>query len=141
MAFPNRRRRWFVGAGVAAIVAGAAVLTHRTPIPLKVDDRTLAALRAFRDEPKFLDLPGLPAAAERARLEPLIDELADRLIAGIRANPTDTWVFDQMVPTVGAFYLEDTEARERCVDYLARLFKILGIQSDRNAFARYLIFV
>lgn len=141
MAGHDRRRRWFVGAGVAAAVGGAVVLAHRTPIPLAIDDRTLAALRAFRDEPKFLDLPGRPAAMERARLEPLFDDLADRLIAGIRQNPTDTWVLDEMTPTVDAFHLEDTEARECCVDYIARLFKILGIQSDRHVFARFLIFV
>ena len=135
------RRRLFVAAGVAALVAGAFVLTYRTPIPLAVDDRTLAALRAFRAEPKFLDLPGLPAERERARLEPLFDDLADRLIEGIRQHPTDTWVFDQMMPTVDAFHLEDTEARERCVDYIARLFRILGIRSDRHVFARFLIFV
>jgi len=140
MASRDHRRRWFLGAGVAVVVAGV-VLTHRTPIPLEIDDRTLAALRAFRDEPKFLDLPGRPAASERARLEPLFDDLADRLIAGIRQNPNDTWVLDEMMPTVDAFHLEDTEARERCVDYIARLFRILGIRSDRHAFARFLIFV
>ena len=137
----NPRRRLFVWAGVAALVAGAFALTYRTPIPLAVDDGTLAALRAFRAEPKFLDLPGVPAAKERARLEPLFNDLADRLIDGIRQNPSDTWVFDQMTPTVDAFHLEDTEARERCVDYIARLFRILGIPSDRHVFARFLIFM
>jgi hypothetical protein len=135
------RRRLLAWGGVAAVAAGAFFLTYRTPMPLAIDDRTLAALRAFRAEPKFLDLPGVPAARERARLEPLFDDLADRLIAGIRQNPTDAWVFDEMTPTVDAFHLEDTEARERCVDYIARLFKILGIQSDRRVFARFLIFV
>jgi hypothetical protein len=110
-------------------------------VTLHIDANTVAALEALRKEPKFLKLPGAPAAEERRRLEPLINSLIDRLIAGIQANPSDTWVFEQMTPTVEAFYLEDTEARDPCVDYLARIFKILGIKSDRGAFSRFLIFV
>lgn len=128
-----------------ALFAGAATVTVRavtgTTVNLHVDSHTIAALESLRKEPKFLDLPGAPAAQERLRLEPLIDALVDRLLAGIEANPTDTWVFEQMTPTVEAFYLEDTEARERCVDYLARIFKVLGIQSDRGAFMRFMISV
>ncbi len=108
---------------------------------LHIDASTVAALEALRKEPKFLKLPGAPAAEERRRLEPLINSLIDRLVAGIQANPSDTWVFEQMTPTVEAFYLEDTEARDPCVDYLARIFKILGIKSDRGAFSRFMISV
>ncbi|SHN38759.1 DUF4844 domain-containing protein [Rhizobacter sp. OV335] len=111
---------------------GASVILH-------IDASTVAALEALRKEPKFLNLPGAPAVEERRRLEPLINSLIDRLVAGIQANPSDTWVFGQMTPTVEAFYLEDTEAREPCVDYLARIFKILGIKSDRGAFSRFMI--
>lgn len=128
-----------------ALVAGAATIpVHAmtgTTVNLHVDADTIAALAALRKERKFLDLPGAPAAQERLRLEPLIDALIDRLLAGIEAHPTDAWVFEQMTPTVEAFYLEDTEARERCVDYLARLFRILGIKSDRGAFMRFMISV
>lgn len=111
------------------------------PVNLSIDAQVLGALESLRKEPKFLDLPGAPAAQERRRLEPLIDALLDRIIAGVEANPTDTWILEQMTPTVEAFYLEDTEARERCVDYLARIFKILGIQSDRGAFTKFMISV
>jgi hypothetical protein len=110
-------------------------------VTLHIDANTVATLEAMRKEPKFLELPGTPAAQERRRLEPLINSLIDRLVADIQANPSDTWVFEQMIPTVDAFYLEDTEAREPCVDYLQRIFKILGIKSDRGAFSRFVISV
>ena len=130
---------------VFALVAGAATISVRamtgTTVNLNVDANTMAALESLRKGPKFLDLPGAPAAQERLRLEPLIDALLDRLLAGIESNPTDAWVFEQMTPAVEAFYLEDTEARERCVDYLARIFRILGITSDRGAFVRFMISV
>jgi hypothetical protein len=134
----NRRTSLFALALLAAAAVTARVVTG-APVNLHIDAHSIAALKAFRKEPKFLDLPGAPAAQERQRLEPLINALVDRLVAGIQANPTDTWVLEQMTPTVEAFYLEDTEARERCVDYLAQIFKILGIQSDRGAFMRFLI--
>ena len=135
-----KRRSWFLA---IALLTGAAALavaaTSEPPVTLSIDAATIAALKTFRATPKFLDLPGAPAEQERRRLEPLINALADRLIAGIEAHPTDTWVLEQMTPTVEAFYLEDTEARERCVDDLAQLFRILGIHSDRGAFARFFI--
>jgi len=106
---------------------------------LKVDDSTISQLQQLRKEAKFLDLPGKPAEEERRRLEPLINSLLDRLIAGARSHPTRSWVIGQMDPTVEAFHLEDTEARERCVEYLDRTFRILGIPDDDGAFRKYMI--
>jgi len=100
----------------------------------------LAQLRALRQQPKFLNLPGQPAAEERRRLEPLINDLLDRLLTGIEANPQKSWVLSQMNPTVAAFYLEDTEARDPCVDYLEQTLVILGIPGADGAFQKYLIF-
>lgn len=100
----------------------------------------MAQLQALRAEPKFLDLPGTPALEERRRLEPLINTMLDRLLSGVRSNPTDVWVIQQMDSTVDAFHLEDTEARERCLAYIERVFKILGIPNDRGAFRKYMIF-
>jgi len=37
--------------------------------------------------------------------------------------------------------LEDTEARERCVDYLEKILSIVGIQNTGGAFAKYFIFI
>lgn len=111
-----------------------------SPRPLQVDAERLGRLRALRAEDKFLDLPGLKAAEERRRLEPLMNDLLDRLLRGIEAHPTDVWVIEQMDRTVDAFHLEDTEARERCIAYLERVFDIFGIPDDRGAFRKYLIF-
>ena len=107
---------------------------------LSIGEKQIDELKALRTEPKFLDLPGLPAEEERRRLEPLINQMLDRLIEGIAANPTDVWVLAQMDPTVEAFHLEDTEARERCLVYIGRAFKILGVPDDRGTFRKYLIF-
>jgi len=110
------------------------------PLPLAINDESLSRLKALRAEQKFLDLPGEPAAEERRRLEPLMNALLDRLIDGVTAHPTDVWVIEQMDSTVEAFYLEDTEARERCLIYLERIFQILRIPNDRGAFRKYMIF-
>jgi len=106
---------------------------------LKVDESTISQLHQLRKEAKFLDLPGEPAPGERRRLEPLMNNLLDRLIAGVRSHPSKSWVIEQMDPTVEAFHLEDTEARERCLDYIERMFRILGIPNDGGAFRKYMI--
>ena len=50
-----------------------------------------------------------------------------------------SWVLEQMDPTVEAFHLEDTEARERCLAYIEKIFKLLGIPNDRGVFRKYMI--
>jgi len=108
-------------------------------VSLSVNETTLGRLRTLRAEPKFVDLPGAPAAAERRRLEPLINDLIDRLIVGLPAHPTKRWLLETTEPTVSRFYLEDTEARDRCVDYLDRIFQIVGTKGADGAFAKYMI--
>ena len=99
---------------------------------LLVDEESIKSLKALRAEPKFLDLPGAPAAEERRRLEPLMNAMLDRVIAGVETNSSDLWVIEQMDSTVEAFHLEDTEARERCIAYIERVFKILGRSEERR---------
>jgi Domain of unknown function (DUF4844) len=136
------RRRILLAALVVAAGVGYGVFAASgAPImQLQVNEESIAKLKALRAEPKFLDLPGVPAAEERRRLEPLINSLLDRLIAGVQENPTDAWVLGQMDATVEAFHLEDTEARERCLAYIGKVFKILGLPDDRGAFRKYMIF-
>ncbi|MCV2362482.1 DUF4844 domain-containing protein [Paucibacter sp. DJ1R-11] len=137
------RRRFFLSTILlaAAGISYAVLGPHLRPeLRLQVDEGRLGQLKALRAKPKFLDLPGAPAAEERRRLEPLINELLDRLIAGLQANPSDAWVIKQMEPTVEAFHLEDTEARERCLGYIEAVFKIFAIPDDRGAFRKFLIF-
>lgn len=135
----NRRGVLIASVSAAGLVTALAAFPEG-PKPLRIDARTMADLKALRAEPKFLDLPGAPAVEERRRLESLINQLIDRLIAGVQANPTDAWVLAQMNPTVKAFHLEDTEARERCLNYIETIFRILGIPNDRGAFRKYMIF-
>ena len=106
---------------------------------LHVGDATFDELRKLRAEAKFVDLPGAPADVERRRLEPLINDLLDRLIAGLHEHATRAWVIHQMDPTVAKFYLEDTEARERCVVYLDRIFSILRMSGPEGAFQKYML--
>jgi len=134
-----KRRILFLAVLLAAGFGYRAMPASEVPVQIDVSNENIAQLRALREEPKFLDLLGAPAAEERRRLEPLINSLLDRLIEGVQTHPTDLWVLDQMDPTVNAFHLEDTEARELCVAYLDRVFKIFGMPNDRGAFRKYMI--
>jgi uncharacterized protein DUF4844 len=123
------------------LVAGCAPSSPHTDRNLAVTGEVIKQLRAMRDEPKFLDLPGAPAQAERSRLEPLINDLLERLIQQLPTNPSKSGVIMAIEPTVKGFYLEDTEPRERCVAYLQRILAIIGIQNTGCAFAKYLILI
>ncbi len=70
---------------------------------LMIDDRKIGQLIALRKEPKFIDQFGVIKSDERRRMEPLINDLLDRIIAGIRVHLRGDWVIDQMRPTVEAF--------------------------------------
>jgi len=104
---------------------------------LVIDGNVLAELDALRKEAKFVDPLGIIKPGERARLEPLINDLLDRLRTGIQVHPEQSWVISQMQPTVAAFYLEDTELREPSVEYLMRIFRILGMKGANGAFKQY----
>jgi hypothetical protein len=128
------------------LLAGFAALVYRMRFEdaaLVVDAPAIARLAALRQEPKFLDLPGVPRprlTAERQRNTDSLNELLDRVQQGIQANPSQRWLFNEMAPTVSGMALEDTEARERYIDYLVRLDRIFGIESTHGAFATDLIF-
>jgi hypothetical protein len=70
-----------------------------------------------------------------------LNELISRLIQGVPAHPRKSWVLAQMKPTVSKIYLEDTEARERFVDYLLQILEAFEIKNTNGAFVRYLIFI
>lgn len=108
--------------------------------PLSITANTIQQLQALRQQAKFTDLPGEDTKAERDRNEGNLNELLDRIIAGISAHPNKRWVVLQMSPTVDKIYLEDTEARERFVDYLVQINNAVGILSTDGAFAFRLIF-
>ena len=102
--------------------------------PLFVVPRTLDALRAFRAAPRLAGLHD----AERARLGPAIDAVADRLIAGVAARPTKFWVLKQFQPVLEAVQDGDTEVRDHVGTELEALMDILGIESSDGVLAYYL---
>jgi hypothetical protein len=108
--------------------------------PLSITASTMQQLQALRKQAKFADLPGEDTKAERDRNESNLNELLDRIIVGLSAHPNKRWVILQMSPTVDKMYLEDTEARERFVDYLVQINDAVGISSTNGAFAFKLIF-
>jgi hypothetical protein len=138
----NMRRRIFfsMALAVAATAVTTTVFTRSSDMPLSITSEHIAQLDSLRREPKFVDLPGAPAEQERIHFEPLLNALLDRLIEGIAQHPSRTWILQQMDPFVATFYLQDTELRESCLDYLTRIFGIFGIPDDDGAFRKYMIF-
>ena len=136
-------RSWLAICGVALVICFQLVACSRSnargDVTLSISEATLTRLRALRAESKFVDLPGAPAARERQRLEPLMNDLLDRLITGLPTHPSKRWLLEAMEPSVSHFYLEDTEARDRCIDYLERILQIVGTKGSDGAFAKYMI--
>ena len=65
-----------------------------------------------------------------------MNDLLDRLITGLPTHPSKRWLLEAMEPSVSHFYLEDTEARDRCIDYLERILQIVGTKGSDGAFAK-----
>lgn len=132
-----QRRSLFLALTILPLLA----FCQTADMQLLITDETIDKLRILRAEPKFMDLPGAPAARERNRFEPLLNSLIERIAEGVRRFPSREWVLEQMDSFVAEFYLEDTELRERCVLYIERIFSILGIPDDGGAFINYMIFL
>lgn len=125
---------------LVVIAASAYVLWPREQL-LKVTPDTLSKLQTLRDTDTFADLPGVDPSAERIRMRSALNELLSSLIGGLEANPRKSWAIAQMKPAVKQIHLEDTEARERFVEYLHHVLNILEIESTNGAFIRYFIFI
>jgi hypothetical protein len=108
--------------------------------PLSIAAHNVEALRDLRRQDKFADLPGYETDQEKARCSDAVNELLDRLIAGVEANPRKSWVLEQFVPTLRAACKEDTEARERFGPYLEAVMDILGIDGSDGMLTYYLAF-
>lgn len=133
--------RWILGAAFVILSAAFTLFLRPSEQTLVVTPQVISQLRALREEPKFTDLPGAPAAAERRRTEPLFDELLDSLLVGLPQNPSKKWVLAQLDPVVAKFHLEDTELRERCVVYVQRILDIVGVEKTDGVFYKYFIFI
>lgn len=119
---------------------GAAILFWPKEQALRAGPEVLARLAQLRDEPKFIPA-GVVRPDERIRMEPIINDMLDRLIAGLSQNPRKTWALEEIRKTVASFYREDTEIRERCVSYVLRTLTILGIDDTNRVFYRYFLFI
>lgn len=106
--------------------------------PLNVTTEVIGNLRHQRAKSKFESLPGLDTTEERLRLSRVANALLDRLIAGIRENPTKLWVMKQFQATLVQVEYEDTEAREHFGRLLLVIMQCLGIQSSDGLLASYL---
>jgi hypothetical protein len=95
-----------------------------TDAPLFVVPRMLDALRAWRAGPALAGLA--PDAPEHARLAAELDRLAGRLLGGIEAHPTRSWVMGQIRQSLEAVGDERPRARRCFCHELARLLGILG---------------
>lgn len=108
---------------------------------LTISEQTIDQLRALRNQDKFNDLPGYDTKEEKNRLQNHLNLMIDRLISGVKEHPLKSWVVSEMEPTIKEVYLEDTEARQRFIDYTNQIFEILGVAVNGNEFAKYLFFL
>ena len=106
--------------------------------PLLVSAETLQQLETLRTSIKFTDLPGIDIAEEQSRLSQLLNELLNRLVAGVAINPSKLWVMSQFQPSLEAVQMEDTEGREHFGTYLEQVMDILHIESSDGLLSFYL---
>lgn len=109
-----------------------------TDEPLAVDADVMSELVAFRSKPKLAQLPGVDPTAERERLSGVLDALANKLIAGVQANPSKLWVLTQFQPYLELVDNEDTEGREHFGMEIEEIMDILGIESSDGLLSFYL---
>jgi hypothetical protein len=112
--------------------------TEIVDAPLTINAAIVEDLSAFRREPKLISLPGEGVSEERARLSKVLNDLADRLIQGIKDHPTKLWVLTEFQRSLELVEQEDTEGREHFGMELEQLMNILGIESSDGLLASYL---
>jgi len=106
--------------------------------PLEVTSEVLSALHSYRAAEKAQLLPGVDTQEERAHLSHSLNELTDRLLAGIERNPSKLWVLTEFQRSLAAQEESDTEVREHFGMELAALMDIVGIQSSDGLLSWYL---
>jgi hypothetical protein len=113
-------------------------LSYVVDEPLTINSEIIDALSAFRLRPKLEYLPGENSVEERARLSTVVNDLIDRLIRGIKSNPSKLWVMTEFQKALELVYLEATEARERFGTELEEIMDILGVESSDGLLTCYL---
>ena len=109
---------------------------------LEITEDTLAGLRELRGESKFHEdpasfYPGAPDETIRARCETRMNDLLDRLIAGIHEDPTNGYVLEEFRSSLALFDQEDSEERDRTLLYLERIMDIVGVESSDGLLNRW----
>lgn len=113
-------------------------LSQVTNEPLSVSAQAFQQLVVFRASTKFTELPGVDTAVEQACLSQVFDELLDRLIVGVLANPNKLWVMSHFQTALEAVQMEDTEGREQFGVHLEQVMDILQIESSDGLLSFYL---
>jgi len=106
--------------------------------PLNVDDLTVMKLHILKAVEKFSSLPGENTAEGKERLSTVLNDLLQRLIDGVQANPTKRWVLTGFQRSLVLVENEDTEGREHFGTELERIMDVLGIESSDGLLAAYL---
>lgn len=106
--------------------------------PISVDNSVLEELRVFRHMEKFDDLPGVDTTDEKQRLSKVLNDLLDRLLDGVEANPGKLWVLTEFQKSLKLVQCEDTEGREHFGTEVEYVMDILSIDSSDGLLAAYL---
>lgn len=113
-------------------------LSEVSDAPIEIDESTLVKLRILRVIDKFDALPGENTTEEKSRLSAILNDLLDRLIAGVQANPAKLWVLTEFQHSLKLVENEDTEAREHFGVELESIMDVFGIESSDGLLAAYL---
>ena len=105
---------------------------------LAVDRQGLQALTQFRDGPKRTDCIDAEHPGHAGYLSANLDDLADRLLQGIEANPSKRWVMTQFQQSLVPVAHDGFEAQERFGDELEKVMHLLGIDSSDGLLDYYL---
>jgi len=109
---------------------------------LRVTDGEIAALELFHSEKKFtvdssVMYPGAPDESTRLRAENIINNLANRLIQGVKNNPSKAYVLNQFELSLKELQGYDSEERDRASLYLEDIMDILSIDSSDGTLNRW----
>ncbi len=106
--------------------------------PLVISAQSMQQLTILRASAKFDDLHGTDIAEEQLRLSQFFNELLNRLLAEVCANPHKLWVMSQFQLILEAVQMEDTEGRECFGTQLEKVMDILNSESSDGLLGFYL---
>jgi hypothetical protein len=95
-------------------------------VPISVSDEAIRELIALRSADKFPEALIVKIAADRQHLTRIFDEVLDKLIGGLRSNPSRRWIMVQIHPALLAVTFESLETREHCRVLVEKILAVLG---------------